>query len=302
MSWSLHRWVWQLEAPLYVGMPPAGTLNRCRLYVPARAIWAAITADLARNGSNGFPKYAELGEHLREQARFTYLFPAEHLGGRWLAWLPIFERGEGLCWYRDDLILTRKESRSDRAFRSRLLDARPGTAIDATSGTAADGTLRETDCINTHWRTEANGEARPVGLIGYVFRRADDGIVDGISKIDVLSLGGDTRYGLGRMRRVEWADASDVFGAQVSLDANTPSIRSKTVLAHTLPHAGTPEILGALELLAGWDLASNAPDKLAPLHKMPLWMPGSRISADSKATPEWEIVENGYWRYSGSAS
>lgn len=82
MSWSLHRWVWQLEAPLYVGMPPAGTLNRCRLYVPARAIWAAITADLARNGRNGFPKYAELGKQLREQARFTYLFPAEHLGDR----------------------------------------------------------------------------------------------------------------------------------------------------------------------------------------------------------------------------
>src|SRR5208282_925246 len=183
---------------------------------------------------------------------------------------------------------------SDRVFRRRLLDARPGTAIDATSGTAADGTLRETECINTHWRTEANGEARPVGLIGYVFRCADDGMIDGVSKIDILSLGGDTRYGLGRMRRVEWADASDAFGAQVILNTETPRVRSSAVLAHTFQHEGEPGMFGALECLVGWDLASNTGVK--ELHDKPLWTPGSVTCADFKATPEWDMVGYGYWR------
>ncbi|GIW70798.1 MAG: hypothetical protein KatS3mg102_0340 [Planctomycetota bacterium] len=56
MSWSLFRWTWQLESPLYVGMPPAGSLNRCRLYVPARALWGAVTAEIARAAAGGgFP-------------------------------------------------------------------------------------------------------------------------------------------------------------------------------------------------------------------------------------------------------
>lgn len=48
MTWALHYWSWQLDGPLYVGAPPAGSLNRARLYVPARALWGAVTAELAR--------------------------------------------------------------------------------------------------------------------------------------------------------------------------------------------------------------------------------------------------------------
>ena len=48
MSWSLQRWTWLLESPLFVGTTPAGSLNRCRLYVPARALWGAMTAELSR--------------------------------------------------------------------------------------------------------------------------------------------------------------------------------------------------------------------------------------------------------------
>jgi len=48
MSWTLYRWVWRLEAPLFLGMPPSGSLNRCRLYVPACNLWGALTAELAQ--------------------------------------------------------------------------------------------------------------------------------------------------------------------------------------------------------------------------------------------------------------
>lgn len=56
MTWSLFRWVWRLEAPLHVGIPPAGSLDRCRLYLPARNLWAALTAALARQEMGDTPK------------------------------------------------------------------------------------------------------------------------------------------------------------------------------------------------------------------------------------------------------
>ncbi|MGO9059338.1 MAG: hypothetical protein ACLQU2_18420 [Candidatus Binataceae bacterium] len=255
-------------------------------------MWAAITAELARNRTSGFPDYLELGKKLREEARFVYLFPAERKEDRWLAWLPFFECGKGLGWYREDSFLTLQNGVPDRIFRFRLLDARPSTAIDSDSGTAADGTLHETECINMHWRTDAGGA---VALVGYVFLRSGDEVVQEISKVDALSLGGDTRYGMGRMCRVEWENASDIFGVEVNSDANTPRIRSNTVFAHTLQHAGEPEVSGALESLAGWDLTRNGGDRFTRFHEEPLWSPGSCSEAKGSMS-EWEVAEYGYWQ------
>jgi len=285
VSWSLYRWVWQLESPLFIGMPPSGSLNRCRLYVPARTVWGALTAELARKDNSDFPKYAEKGKKLCEQARFTYLFPAEWLENRWVPRLPMFEPGNGLVWRRGT-----QKCESDRVFRSRLLETRPGTAIDAPADAAAEGSLRETECIGRFWRPAADEHASPVGLVGYVFCR-DDAIAGEIAQIDRLLLGGDTRYGLGRVRRVDWSEASDVFGAIPSLEANTPCISSNVVLAHAIRNNSDNKIVGALECLAGWDRADNG--GLTNLHDRPLWTPGSTISNGAKA--EWEIGTHGFW-------
>ncbi len=64
MSWTLYRWTWRLESPLFVGAPPAGSLNRCRLYVPSRALWGALTAELARRRANASPSYETEGTTL----------------------------------------------------------------------------------------------------------------------------------------------------------------------------------------------------------------------------------------------
>ena len=103
MSWSLFRWVWRLEAPLFVGMSPAGALNRCRPYVPARALWGAVTAEIARlKSGESFPNYEGVGGEVKRSCRFTYLFPAEKRDGRFLAWLPKFEKEKGLRWCLQD--------------------------------------------------------------------------------------------------------------------------------------------------------------------------------------------------------
>lgn len=291
MTWSLFRWVWQLESPLHIGMPPAGSLNRTRLYVPARAIWGALTAELARqeapNGQK--PDYECVGEDLKKSYRFTYLYPAQQTNDTWHVWLPTYRDGHGLSWTREDQA---DRIFNDRQLRRWLLSTRPGTSIDATTDSAEDGSLRETECIETRWRDERGRDAGPVAMVGYVFIRTakahDESSPERrrLNGVDTLFVGGDTRYGLGRLRRVAFdvVKQGGMFGAEVNLDAEAPEVTHSTVWAHA--HSQEP-LSGALELLGGWDHRS-----ILNIHQSsPLWQPGSR----SKRPIQWTIGASGLW-------
>lgn len=294
MTWSLFRWVWQLEGSLHVGMPPAGSLNRTRLYVPARAVWGALTAELSRREaqSNKEPPYQSVGESLQKDYRFTYLYPAEQVEKNWRAWLPTYREGLGLAWAREDqpdVVV------GDRRFRRRLLSTRPGTSIDASTDAAEDGSLRETECMETRWRDDGGRDAGPAAMVGYVFIRtakANDKYPSErrrLNDVDTLFVGGDTRYGLGRLRRVAFdlVKQSRAFGGAVTLDADVPQVELSTAWAHA--HAQT-SLSGALELLGGWDRGSlRNLDQAAPL-----WQPGS-CSANLL---RWSIEADGLWKAS----
>ncbi len=289
MTWSLFRWVWRLEAPLFVGMHPAGALNRCRLYVPARALWGAVTAETARlKSGEGFPKYEGVGDEVKRNCRFTYLFPAEKRDGRFLAWLPKFEKEKGLRWHLQGC----GESRSDRDFRRRLLDTRPGTAIMPESDFALEGSLRHTECIGPWWRdSNSQGEtAAPVLLLGYVFWQ-DSNFHRQLQDIETLFIGGDTRYGLGKIRRIDTlSDDTAVFGKPVRPDREHPEIGSDIVLGHAPEGGGDEGMQGAKELLGGWD--QRSPWKGGKL----AWAPGSCDTSHTDEKPVyWSIDREGYW-------
>ncbi len=290
MSWTLFRWTWRLESPLFVGALPAGSLNRCRLYVPSRSLWGALTAELARRRGSSFPSYKTEGTTLHENTRFTYLYPAEPDGQYWRAWLPRYEQRAGLVWRRED----RQDGEHylpDRQMRMRLLDTRPGTAIDPDSGSAEEGSLRETECVLPQWRDTDS----PVALVGYVFLKQ---ALPELRDLTALFLGGDTRYGLGRLRRVgDWTLAANVFGAQVDLNQGGPSVRSNSLLAHAHRSDGELEIIGSQESLAGWDRTKEI--SFQSLAETPLWNPGSRLREDGQIK-DWELCEDGTWRLGGS--
>ncbi len=325
MSWSVYRWAWQLESPLYVGMAPAGTLNRCRLYLPARNLWASLTSELAqRQAKGGYPDYLSAGKGLKVAARFTYLFPGEQAQGTYLAWTPMFRRADGLVWQPENAQARNGRAETDRAFRRRLMHGRPSTALAPGTGAVAEGTLREIECMNRDWKADGNGQ-RPVVLVGYLFWRDQDrtALFEQVKQITALSVGGDTRYGLGRLRRVDLNSADHLFGAQVELGGDSPHILCQTVLAHahqpvekagttaeSAPFAGLDgsacpgtearnrfQMGGALERLSGWDLAHDG--GLKSLDGSPLWMPGSTLQVSAPAEsemPAWEVLETGYWR------
>ena len=148
-----------------------------------------------------------MGDEVKQNCRFTYLFPAEVWKEDILAWIPKFEREKGLRWYRQDS----EKSLSDRDFRRHLLDSRPGTAIAPESDSALEGSLRHTECISPWWRdSNSQGEtAAPVLLLGYVFLNDDlhneqenlhgqKDIHGRLRALETLFIGGDTRYSLDR--------------------------------------------------------------------------------------------------------
>jgi len=283
MTWNAFRWVWRLEAPIFVGLPPAGSLNRCRPYIPARTLWGAVTAEIARSESNQvFPDYGKIGREVSSNSRFTYLYPAEKSNNRVIEWLPVYEREKGMRWHRQE-----HEELLDRKFKHLLLDTRPGTAVAPESDSASEGSLRETECINPWWRNPPNiiREPTPVFWVGYVFLRGEE-IKERLKRIDTLSLGGDTRYGLGKISHfMELAGCSSVFGKEIFLDGENPQIKSGTAWGHVSDSVST-EIFGAKELLGGWDMGNLQKGRL-------LWAPGSSVG---NSDCRWTIDEHGYWK------
>lgn len=292
MTWSLFRWTWRLDGPLYIGMPPAGSLNRTRVYVPARVMWGALTAELARHeAGDAEPSYENVGQVLKDGYRFSYLYPAAPSGSEWKAWLPVYLAGRGLAWQRQD----GDGPVSDRALRRCLLSTRPGTAIHASTDAAEEGSLRETECIQARWRDDEGHDAGPVALVGYVFVRTRKGKGKypperrRLDDVATLFLGGDARYGLGRVRREAFdpAKVGEVFRCRANLAADVPQVESARVLAHAHVNAGR-SMTGALELVGGWDRGS-----LQTFNEgSRLWQPGSQADRGT----HWTIEAEGTWK------
>jgi len=295
MSWALYRWTWRLESPLFVGTTLSGSLNRCRLYVPARALWGAMTAELARgNAGDEFPNYDDVGKKLKSKVRFGYLFPAEEVDSGWRAWLPGYELGKGLVWRREEDDGSHDSVRTEREMRLRLLGTRPGTAIDPGADVASEGSLRETECLNTHCRDEAGGRGSPVAMVGYVFLLQDAPL---IRAIHLLTLGGDIRYGLGRLRRVgSLAAAAKLFLDDVELSGEDPVVFTDRLLAHGHVAGDRSEgARGQVERLAGWDFGDSHIRHIGG----PFWVPGTIFSTDKSVSEDgkmaWSIGEDGLW-------
>ncbi len=283
MTWIMYRWVWRLQSPLHIGIGPAGSLACTRLYIPAHALWGALTAELARRRHTpASPQdYRRVGNEIRSKTRLSYLFPAEATENGWRAWLPEISSSEGLVWKRED----NNSSESYRRFRNKLLTTRPGTAIDPLTDSAEEGTLRETEVIQPFWGSE--NQLKPVAFVGYLFVK-DENLFSEILEVTELFIGADTRYGLGNLVRIELEEnPQDFFGKQVDLDTESPRVGTDTALAHVRVNE-PPEaaMVGDWEILQQWDRGVRIEGLC--------WVPGSRI--DSPDDVWFEILGSGLWR------
>lgn len=125
-------------------------------------------------------------------------------------------------------------------------------------------------------------------LLGYVFLKNDD-LQGQLLNVDTLFVGGDTRYGLGKIccvRRHELAGDVTVFGKKVCLDGKDPQIESDIVWGHALESDQSQEMQGVKELLGGWNQGNPWKEGLA-------WVPGSFLGEGNAVV--WAIGSKGYW-------
>jgi len=171
---------------------------------------------------------------------------------------------------------------SDRKFRARLLSTIPGTAISPSTDTAEDGTLHEMEYIQTQWKRK-NIENSDVAFVGYVFF-GDNVLKDKVFHVNELFAGADTRYGFGRLVRMEYlSEVTQCFGKQIKLDQQSPWIKTDTVFAHVGAH--NFGIRGFVQLLQQWDREEILISGLA-------WAPGSFVEEEAF----FAILPSGLWK------
>lgn len=297
---------------MYLGMPPAGAMNRCRPYVPSRTIWGAVTAEVSRSlwDDSGVLKYKEIGDLLMGDCRFTYLYPTDNRGGSYRTWLPRYENGRGLTWGPCDW---KGPTLDDREFRRHLFTSRASTAVDPSSDSALDGSLREMECISNSWISRKGDlEGVPSGQVymtGYVFMKNSikQDLIDGIKNLTNLFIGGDSRYGLGKIVREVFTKESAVFDRKVEINnSEYPAILSDLLLASVCcsekvdskasnvsdPDCqdsscslNTTALFGKKEIMGGWSQSEF-------LNSHALWSPGSV----SKSPKWWTLAPaDGQW-------
>jgi hypothetical protein len=130
-------------------------------------------------------------------------------------------------------------------------------------------------------------------MVGYIWVGERASLLDRIAAITTLFVGGDTRYGLGRLNRASTDPATAVFGATAELDRDEPRIVTCRLLAHALPSREVT-ICGDQEAVGGWDMTGQQVDRQI---SGPVWTPGSRFQ-DGKGRA-WTLLDTGMLRLAG---
>lgn len=213
MSWTTHEIVFCLQSPLHIGWRKVSNLQQTRPYVTGRVMWGALVARLTRenNPAPDVEHYERMQKEINDKLAFSYFFPAIALkDNTQLAsskqWLPI--HNYGVC-------LPSVNEIDSALFSYLFLDSYPSTALDYDRLGAEQGSLHEVEYIRPRTRPlrgtllqgrtgdlDADELGAQVYLFGYIFEREDSTLLGKNIKslLDKLQLGGERRYGWGRIK------------------------------------------------------------------------------------------------------
>lgn len=240
MDWKAYRVALRLRSQLHIGWRKVGNLQQTRGYVPAKALWAAMTMRIARDspgGNAGDPAtYQRTGEELKSQLAFSYFFIATRENGDYRVHFPWAEEAD---------------------FPERFVSGYSSTALRAGRESAAEGYLHEVECILP--RAAESGET--VFLVGNVFERRG-AQATWRRALRSLQVGGERGYGWGDIELADLAEVQDyrLFGddVEVQLDGHRPVVivrQAGVLLAHA-PVRGV-EAEGSVEPLVGREWAAG---------------------------------------------
>lgn len=297
MTWQCFQIAYELRSPLHIGYHKVGNVQRTRYYIPARNLWGAITERLTRSGfktddvSEG--DYRQVGAWVKDHLAFTYFFM--HNGNDLL--FPTFSE-QGLCYGN------LREYEFERHYISSLVT----TALDAVTTSAEANSLHEVEYIAAHCKVDPCKGHR-TELQGWIFLdKVACSVLGNKEKwerwLGELQIGGERRYGFGRLRLSEngWAEVNEdknFLDYTIELSQSRPQIevaRSKPVLAHTL--TSNVRGKGMIEPLVGRETDTrNSHTFGRNLTRGKIcWVPGTLL----ESTTPLRINQEGLWESANS--
>jgi hypothetical protein len=287
MPWKAYEITFRLLSPMHIGYRRLGNIQRTRPYVPAKNLWAALTARLTRDDGKLVGRdcdYRSVGQAVEEHLAFTYFFPASD------PQCPLYPR-----WCDGNMAYGPCGMSADQ-FRYKFIGSYSSTALDYAEYAAEEGSLHEVEFIAP--RTRGNEQ---VYLVGYVLEHNSCGL-GWRDVLNRLRFGGELSYGWGRVERVGDRDICEHGGGLFGLytldcdGQDRPRLTGEgaPLLAHA-PAAGSPIPTGCLEPVVGrdWDPGRGAGQCLT--EGVPCWTPGSLVPRKAR----WRVEPRGLWRYDG---
>lgn len=282
MAWQLYRLTYELLSPLHIGYHKVGNVQRTRYYVLARNLWAAVTERLTRSGfdpdSQSAGDYEKIGEWVKQHCAFSYFF---------------VRHGDDLLYPRFTDHGLRYGDLSIADFERRWVSSHVTTALDAATTSAKEGSLHEVEFIAPYDKDGIRTQ-----IVGWVF--LDEGAGHRLGKesawaewLGGLQVGGERRYGFGRLRLEGWSEDTTLPGCEVD-SASRPRLKVKrdgVLLAHTLVDG--VKARGMIEPLVGRETRRDDSRSfgrvLTPAQLC--WAPGSVIEQEELLV----LNEKGIW-------
>ncbi|HMR67701.1 MAG TPA: hypothetical protein PKE64_27135 [Anaerolineae bacterium] len=265
MAWQRYNLAFRLLSPLHIGYRKVSNLQQTRGYVPGKVLWAALTARLTRETISGAKgtDYEAIGEKVRNNFCFTYLYPALDPAGP-------------SCYPWDD------------DFTYRFLSSYASTALNYDHQAAAEGSLHEVEFIRPHARPLNGGESSQVYLVGNLYvneaANSDDKLKHWQEALDCLQLGGERGYGWGRIQPC--SDSPKLIGGRED-EPQVECKTSETIPAHALATGAkaVTGITGSIEPLVGWERDNEvATRKWRVSQAIICYAPGARVTEDTTFT------------------
>ncbi len=324
--WAAYKLIYKAISPIHIGWHTLGYIKLTRYYIPGRNIWAAFTENTVHSLQIDSEEinniYIEVGDLFKKDILTSYFYPCIE---RKNPLLSSFSK-EGFKMGN----LTKSE------FENKFIKSYGQTAIVPESNTAEDESLHESEYISP--TIDDDGKIKQVFFIGYVFLRNekiclqpykpynkvigwDSGDIKLKDAIDELFVGGDRKYGWGRLclekpEKIE--DGNTIFenennGYKIILDNEKYPIieinnNNCNIPAH-LPFSSSVKLKGDLEPLigreyeVGKDSNHKNSNRLGSGQKINsfiendkvFWVPGSSIVTE-KSPIKLQISEYGILR------
>lgn len=281
MKWTAYRVVFRLMSPLHIGYLKIGNVQRTRPYVMAKALWGALTARLTRDCPELGSDYQVVGQCVREQLAFSYFYPALECDR------PLYPD------YTLEGLRYGPEQMEPEEFAWCLIASYASTALDAQRASAEEGSLHEVEFVSPWVRAKEKDCSKPVYLVGYIFERQGCEL-RWREVLDRLQLGGERKYGWGRVCKQEEPKVEGTFfGYELDLNGFRPRVKIKKcqpLLAHGVLDGLAAK--GQIEPLVGRETENGGKFGAHLSRARICWVPGSRLIEERVLS----IGDYGFWQ------